>query len=93
MTSPDEIKSLILKSIADAVVEAKDTTGTGDHFQVTVVSKAFQGKSLIEQHQLVNEALKEPLEDGRIHALQIKTQTATDETLKEKTQNDFKIIQ
>ncbi len=50
-----------------------DRTGTGDHFQVTVVSPVFQGRSLVEQHRLVYDALREPLDDGTIHELRIKT--------------------
>jgi len=47
--------------------------GTGDHFQVTVVSSAFDGVSLLDQHRRVNDALAAPLADGSIHELRIKT--------------------
>jgi stress-induced morphogen len=50
-----------------------DRTGSGDHFQVTVASGRFQGLSLLEQHKLVYDALAEPLADGTIHELRIKT--------------------
>jgi stress-induced morphogen len=50
-----------------------DRTGGGDHFQVVVTSPRFDGLALIEQHRLVNEALAEPLRDGTIHELRIKT--------------------
>jgi stress-induced morphogen len=50
-----------------------DRTGTNDHFQVTVASPRFQGLSLVEQHKLVYAALEEPLGDGTIHELRIKT--------------------
>ena len=50
-----------------------DRTGGGDHFQVTVASPRFHGLSLVEQHRLVYDALAEPLADGRIHELRIKT--------------------
>jgi stress-induced morphogen len=50
-----------------------DRTGTGDHFQVTVASQQFRGLSLVEQHKLVYAALEEPLGDGTIHELRIKT--------------------
>ncbi len=42
------------------------------HFQVEIASPLFEGKSLIEQHRMVNEALRELLET-EIHALQLKT--------------------
>lgn len=54
-------------------VDVQDRTGGGDHFQVTVVSTAFDGLSLIDQHRRVNEALAAPLADGSIHELRIKT--------------------
>jgi stress-induced morphogen len=64
--------------LADAFPEAtelsvEDRTGTGDHFQVTVASPRFDGLSLLDQHRLVNEALRAPLADGTIHELRIKT--------------------
>jgi stress-induced morphogen len=54
----------------------EDRTGGGDHFQVTVASARFAGLPLLEQHRLVNEALAEPLRDGTIHELRIKTKEA-----------------
>jgi stress-induced morphogen len=54
-------------------LNVEDRTGGGDHFHVTVASPRFSGLSLLEQHRLVNEALSEPLRDGTIHELRIKT--------------------
>jgi BolA protein len=48
------------------------------HFKVTVVSEAFEGKSRIERHMLVNEALAEELR-GPVHMLQIKAITPAEE--------------
>ena len=64
--------------LADAFPEATelsvvDRTGGGDHFQVTVESSRFDGLPLVEQHRLVYAALAQPLEDGTIHELRIKT--------------------
>jgi len=50
-----------------------DRTGGGDHFQVTVQSERFAGLSLLDQHKLVYDALADPLADGTIHELRIKT--------------------
>ena len=58
-------------------LSVEDRTGSGDHFQVTVASSRFAGLPLLEQHRLVNEALSEPLRDGTIHELRIKTREAT----------------
>jgi stress-induced morphogen len=50
-----------------------DRTGTGDHVQVVVTSPRFSGLSLVDQHRLVYDALAEPLADGTIHELRIRT--------------------
>ncbi len=67
------LTSLIRAELPDAEVGVMDRTGTMDHFNVTVRSKAFAGKTLIEQHQLVYGALKGALKDGRVHAVELKT--------------------
>jgi stress-induced morphogen len=54
-------------------VDVVDRTGGGDHFHVTVASSRFDGLSLVDQHRLVYDALAEPLADGTIHELRIKT--------------------
>ncbi len=51
-----------------------DLTGTRDHYEATIVSAEFDGKTLIEQHQLVYAALGE-LMSGPVHALALKTYT------------------
>lgn len=68
----DEVKQLIEKGIPGAAATVSDLTGTGDHFRADVVSVAFQGKTMIEQHQMVYAALGE-LVGGPIHALQLFT--------------------
>jgi BolA protein len=58
----------------------RSSPGTGEsHFRILIVSDAFQGKSRVERHRLVNEALKDEL-SGRIHALALATY-APDEAL------------
>ena len=73
MITPEEIKQTLSRALPVALVETQDLTGGGDHWQVIIVSSAFEGKGLLEQHRIVNEALKEPLADQRIHALALKT--------------------
>lgn len=70
-TLADQIQSAVKNGIPDSEVTVEDMTGGGDHFRVIVLSRAFQGKILIEQHQMVHHCL-EPLKD-RIHAVAIKT--------------------
>jgi stress-induced morphogen len=69
----ETLTELIRAAIPDAEVGIFDRTGTMDHFNVTVRSKEFGGKTLIEQHQLVYGALKGALKDGRVHAVELKT--------------------
>lgn len=73
MIDNDSLTSLIRAQLPDAGVDIVDRTGTMDHFNVTVRSAAFKGRSLIEQHQLVYGALKDALKDGRVHAVELKT--------------------
>lgn len=65
---PEAIVTKIREAIPDAEVTLKDLTGTQDHWEAVIVSAAFEGKSLIERHRLVNRALAEELK-GPIHAL------------------------
>ncbi len=70
----ERLESLLRDAFPDAAeLRVDDRTGGGDHFQVTVASPRFEGLSLLDQHRLVNEALAEPLRDGTIHELRIKT--------------------
>jgi stress-induced morphogen len=72
--STQPLQVLLEQAFPDATeLSVKDRTGGGDHFQVTVASPRFSGLALIDQHRLVNEALAEPLRDGTIHELRIKT--------------------
>lgn len=73
MITPEEIKQTLSNALPITLVETQDLTGGGDHWQLIIVSPAFDGKGLLEQHRIVNEALKEPLADQRIHALALKT--------------------
>jgi stress-induced morphogen len=72
--STQPLQVLLEQAFPDATeLSVEDRTGGGDHFQVTVASPRFAGLALIDQHRLVNEALAEPLRDGTIHELRIKT--------------------
>lgn len=77
MMDPEELHQILTQKLPGAEITVEDMTGTQDHFHVTVLSGDFKGKSLIEQHQIVNRALADCLEDGRIHALKIKTHVLT----------------
>jgi len=72
--TPEGVRSLLLAALPDAEIELVDLTGTEDHYQARVVSRAFEGKTLIEQHQLVYGALGDAIH-GPIHAFALKTYT------------------
>ena len=70
----EPLQTLLAQAFPDATeLRVEDRTGGGDHFQVTVASARFNGLPLLEQHRLVNDALAQPLRDGTIHELRIKT--------------------
>jgi len=68
----DEVKNVIEAGIEGAEATVTDLTGTGDHFKAEVVAVAFDGKTPIQQHKMVYEALGD-LMKGPIHALQLLT--------------------
>ncbi|HVR20437.1 MAG TPA: BolA family transcriptional regulator [Polyangiaceae bacterium] len=74
MIEPDTVRTLLLSAFPQADIDLVDLTGTRDHYQARIVSSAFAGKSLIEQHQLVYAALGDAM-NGPIHALALKTYT------------------
>ena len=70
----ESLQALLEGAFPDATeLQVEDRTGGGDHFQVTIASPRFTGLTLLDQHRLVNDALAEPLRDGTIHELRIKT--------------------
>lgn len=75
--SPAEIEGLIKESITDAEVRIEDLRGDGDHYAAYVVSAAFQGKSRVQQHQMVYQALRGRM-GNELHALALQTSTPAD---------------
>ncbi len=73
MLDTETIRKRIAEALPGSEVEVKDLTGTGDHFEARVVSPAFDGKSMVEQHKAVYAPLQELLKTGELHALALKT--------------------
>ena len=69
---PTEIESLIKASIPDAQVTIEDLRGDGDHYAAYVTSTAFKGKSRVQQHQMVYQALQGRM-GTELHALALQT--------------------
>jgi len=70
------VENLIKAGIPDAEVFIEDMTGTKDHLAITVISDAFEGKLIFQQHQMLMNLLKESLKT-QIHAVKLETFTKT----------------
>jgi stress-induced morphogen len=68
----EDIARMIKESFPDAEVRIEDLAGDGNHYAATVISEAFRGKSRVQQHQMVYDALKGNM-GGVLHALALKT--------------------
>ena len=69
-----DIEAMIKSAIPDADVTIRDLAGDGDHYAATVISASFRGKSRVQQHQVVYDALKAEM-GGKLHALALQTGT------------------
>jgi len=72
--APEDIARMIKERFPDAEIRIEDLAGDGNHYAATVVSEAFRGKTRVQQHQMVYDALKGNL-GGVLHALALKTAT------------------
>lgn len=69
----DDIKRMVLTALPDAAIELTDLAGDNDHYSITVTSAAFKGKSRIEQHRMVMNAIGGM--GTTLHALSVTTKT------------------
>lgn len=69
---PHDIERLIKEGIPDAKVTIRDLAGDGDHYAAEVVAESFRGKSRVQQHQMVYDALQGNM-GGALHALALQT--------------------
>ncbi len=70
--TPEEIEAFIKQGLPDAEVTITDLRGDGDHYAAHIISTQFIGKSRVQQHQMVYQALQGRM--GReLHALAIQT--------------------
>ena len=70
--NPAEIEKLIKEGIPGAKVTIEDLQGDGDHYAAIVVSEAFRGKTRVQQHKMVYDALKGRM-GNELHALALQT--------------------
>ena len=75
--SPAEIESMIKAAIPDAQVDIEDLRGDGDHYAAYVKSATFKGKTRVQQHQMVYQALRGRM-GNELHALALQTSVPTE---------------
>ncbi len=71
MVTPQDIQTWISQGLANSQVTVD---GDGQHFEATIVTAEFEGKSLIQRHQMVYGVLGDKMK-SEIHALSMKTLT------------------
>lgn len=69
----EQMTARLKEAYPDATIEVFDLTGGGDHWEVSIASGAFAGKTRIQQHQAVMAVFGPELKTGEVHALSIKT--------------------
>jgi stress-induced morphogen len=67
-----EIEDLIRADLPDAEITVEDLAGDGNHYRAHVVAPAFRGKTRVQQHQMVYQALRGRM-GGVLHALALTT--------------------
>ena len=72
-----DIERLIKDALPDAQITIRDLAGDGDHYAAEVISTAFKGKTRVQQHKMVYDALKGRM-GGELHALALQTSTPED---------------
>ena len=72
-----DIESMIKAAIPDAEVTIRDLAGDGDHYAAHVVSASFKGKTRVQQHQMVYQALRGKM-GNELHALALQTSVPDD---------------
>ena len=70
--SAAEIETLIREALPDARISIRELAADGDHYAAEIVSERFRGKSRVQQHQMVYDALKGNM-GGALHALALQT--------------------
>ena len=73
MISIPDLTALVKEGISDAEVEVFDRTGMSDHFVIRVTSATFESMDTMARHRAVQAVLNPAMQDGRIHAAEIKT--------------------
>ena len=70
--SAGEIEQMIRDALPDAQISIRDLAGDGDHYAAEIVSEQFRGKTRVQQHQMIYDALQGKM-GGVLHALALQT--------------------
>jgi stress-induced morphogen len=70
--SVNEIEKLILKSFPNAKITIDDLRGDGDHYAAQIITEEFRGKTRVQQHQMVYNAMEGKM-GKELHALALNT--------------------
>lgn len=73
--NPTQVKARMETLAPGTEAEVIDLTGTQDHYQAVVISPAFEGKMMIQQHRLIFALFASEIDSGEVHALTLKTFT------------------
>lgn len=72
-----DIERMIKARFPDAEIQLKNLAGDNDHWSAYVISAAFKGKSRVQQHQMIYDALGDCM-GNILHALQLATALPAD---------------
>ena len=84
-----QLESKLLQSFPQAQIQARDLTGGGDHWQVDIAAVEFEGKTLVDQHQMVYRALGELMKKD-IHALALNTMVLSPDQIRQQSRESEK---
>ena len=73
MINISDLIDLIKQDIPDAEVNVLDKTGMRDHYLIHVISQSFEKMGIMDRHRKVQDSLSSAMQDGRLHAAEIKT--------------------
>lgn len=73
MIEQNKLQKILENNFPDAQIKLIDLVGDQNHYSLSIEDSIFMGKSMVAQHKIVNSVLREYLDSGELHALQLKT--------------------
>lgn len=68
-----QIHQILKETFPDVQMDLRDSTGTGDHWELKIATEAFRGKNKVKQHQAVYGPLRALIDSNQVHALKLTT--------------------